>query len=110
MPFEINTTELLVIADVHETEPVSDIYLVITNLADKQNEYFLELNFNRNRWTTGAEYFGPYRIQARETMLFAYQYQYTENFANNYTIRYVLTDKSGETKAAEGVIDLRVQK
>ena len=34
VPFEINTTELLVIADVHETEPVSDIYLVITYLGE----------------------------------------------------------------------------
>jgi len=107
VPVEIDTIEFLVIADVHKEENLADIYMVVTNQKDIDDLHYVELNFNKGRKTVGAEFFGPYKIKAKETMLFAYQYEYSEEFADDYTLQYILHHEIGEDKKSVGELKLK---
>ena len=106
VPMEIDTAELLVVADVHSEENLADIYMIVSNQKDEDSAHYVELNFNKDGKTTGAEYFGPYKIGSNDVQLFAYQYQYNDEFADDYTLKYTLYDMEGEVKEAVGEVRL----
>ena len=106
VPVEIDTTEFLVIADVNKEAKVADVYMVVSNLKDEESLNYIELNFNKEGSTAGAEYYGPYRIQADSTMLFAYRYEYNEEFADDYELKYTLYTEEGISSQIEGKLDL----
>ena len=97
----------MVIADVHPEARLVDLYMVVSNLKDEADSHYVELNFNKNGKTVGAEFYGPYVIGAKETMLFAYQYEYTEEFADDYELKYILYHEIGKEKESYGEIKLK---
>jgi hypothetical protein len=107
VPVKIEPTEFLVVGDVHPKERLADIYMVVANQKDEEDMHYIELNFDKGTKTVGADIYGPYKIDAKDTMLFAYQYKYLDEFADDYTLRYVLYDKEGKVKEAAGSINLK---
>ena len=56
--------------------------------------------------TIVAEYYGPFTIDANGTKLFAYSYEYSDDFAEDYYIKYSLYKGEEKIKTAEGDLNL----
>lgn len=127
IPVEINTTQFLVVADVHNESNLVDLYMIISNFGDEDKEYNVEFDINSEPdpgykptssirglfkaifggpRTLVAEYYGPYRIKAKDTKLFAYQYEYSDKFADDYYIKYSLYEERKKIRTAAGDLNL----
>jgi hypothetical protein len=127
VPIRINTSDFLVIADTHKDENLIDIYFIITNLKDVDKDFSVELNINskpdadykptssikglftsmfEGPSTVSMEWYGPFKVKAKDTVLFAYQYEYLDDFAGDYYLKYSLFEESTKVRQAAGGFNL----
>ncbi|MBR9692228.1 hypothetical protein GOV06_05590 [Candidatus Woesearchaeota archaeon] len=128
IPIRINTTDFLVVADPHEDENLIDVYFIITNLKNEDAQFSIELNINsepdldykptsslkglftsmfEGPNTVSMEWYGPYTVKAKDTVMFAYQYEYTDDFAGEYYMKYSLFEEGDKVKQAVGEFNLK---
>ena len=72
--------------------PLTGAAIVNTPFEDSHNQYYVELEFNRVGDTQGdnsfSEYYGPYLIQANQTLVFAQQLTYdSQVYKGDYSVR-----------------------
>lgn len=124
---EVNTTKFRVVADPHDSENIVDIYLIVSNQYDVDKVYNVELNINTQKdpeyspsrsfkgmvdsifggpKTLITEYYGPFKIDAKDTQIFAYRYSYSEEFEGDYFIKYSLYDGIKKEVEAKGEFSL----
>ncbi len=56
--------------------------------------------------TVVADYYGPFRIKAGTTELFAYQYEYSDDFRNDYYLKYMLFEDDKKIRTSAGFMNL----
>lgn len=101
---------------VYDEEKRVEIYMLILNKGDKDEEFNIEFNLNLEEpayvpktamsgllgavlygpKTIFADFFGPYKIKSGESMLLAQRYKYKDDFANNYVISAILYNSEEE--------------
>jgi len=127
LPVRINTTDFLVVTDVHEDDNLVDVYFIITNLKDEDKEFSVEFDINskpdpsykptssvaglytsvfNGPSTVSLEVYGPYKIKAKDTVMFAYQYRYDDKFADDYHLKYTLYEGDKKIRQAAGEFNL----
>jgi hypothetical protein len=107
----IDVPEFLVIPDIHEDEPdIMDLYMVMFNKENKDREFNIEFNLNRNgllQKTIIAEYYGPYTIKANNITIAAYRYKFSSNLAgSNYILKTGLYENDKKIAESEETLDL----
>jgi hypothetical protein len=128
VPIQIDTTEFIVVTDVHNESNTVDVYMLISNQHNYEEEYSVEFNINSEQdpeyspassitglfdsivsgpKTRASEYYGPYNIQAKNTRLFTYSYEYSDDFAEDYFIKYSLFEGTKKIKTASGYLNLK---
>ncbi|MBD3248811.1 DUF2341 domain-containing protein [Candidatus Woesearchaeota archaeon] len=127
VPIRINTSEFLVLVDVHNNTRTADVYILISNQEDEEGDYSVEFDINSEPEvsyrpssslsglfmsmfggpnTLASEIYGPYKIGPKKTELFAFTYEYTDDFAGDYYIRYRLYKEDKIIRTSSGDLNL----
>ena len=128
VPIRIDSTEFIVLADIHKETKTVDLYMMVSNQGDTEEEYFVEFNINSKAdpgyeptssiagffrslfdgpSTVVAEQYGPFTIDAKDTQIYAYTYEFNEAFADDYYIKYTLYKGTEKIKTSTGPLQLK---
>ena len=125
----VNVTEsLVVIPQIHENENLVDMYVLITNHEEKDKYLSVEFDINvvesedyeysksllglvesasEGPKTKALDLLGPYYVKSKESVLLAYQYKYTDEFADKYKIKASIFDGLEKLQTTESDLDLK---
>ena len=105
---EIDRSNFEAVADVNEDEKIIDMFMIISNVADSDKEYSIELDLDAENEdnTKFAEYYGPIKIKAKDTEMFAYKYKYSNDVNGEHVLRYRLYENGKLIHKAEEKVEL----
>ncbi|MEM3126744.1 MAG: DNRLRE domain-containing protein, partial [Candidatus Woesearchaeota archaeon] len=116
IPIKINKGQFTVIPKASIEKDEVEIYMLITNLREKNETFYVEFNMDieededyqynkylsgmfaaifKGRRTAATELFGPYKIKKGDTIILAHRYKYLPSFRENYIMNAVLYDNKG---------------
>lgn len=124
----VEETKIIIVSDADKEKERLDVYMVIANQKSRDVTFNVELSMDEitGKYTgqelsvpenlkeaakhlkaVFAEYYGPYKVKAFDTVLLAHQYKYNENFEKDYILKAVLYENDRKLAEAEGRMNLK---